>query len=129
MIDFPISSRDLAITVAVTAALSLACLAGLPEWLGAHPWWAAKSGIIGSMIGALAFLVLRLLRQSSRVTLWLGLVGLIASVASAVIGKRIFVASMAENVLAGRLWFLGWFAVLACLDILAIAVVRRVLGR
>lgn len=44
---------------AVAASLVAASLAGLPEALGAHPWWAQLSGIIGGVGGAVLWLVLR----------------------------------------------------------------------
>lgn len=40
-------------------------------------------------------------------------------------GKAFFVASFAENALAGRFWFLDWFGVMAaaCLTLSALAAV------
>lgn len=123
------STRDLFTAAAVIAILSAACLAGLPETLGAHPWWAVKSGIIGSMIGGLAWLGLRFAQRSAGFILRLGTGCLVASTAAAVIGKRIFAASLAENALAGRFWYLGWFAVFASLAIVVIHIVQRRVSR
>lgn len=94
--------------------------------MGAHPWRAVKAGIIGSGIGALIWLALRWTRLSSGLTLWLGSAGLVASVASAVIGKRVFAASLAESALAGRFWLFGWFGVFACLAFVLIKLLRSV---
>lgn len=44
--------RDLILVLVLLAVFWLAAIAGLPERIGAHPWWAVRSGIIGSLIGA-----------------------------------------------------------------------------
>lgn len=107
--------RDALLLVGLIAALSLASVAGLPEALGAHPWWAARAGIVGSLTGAACLLALRHLGLKIAPLLWMPTTGLALSLAAAVLGKRAFVASFAESVLAGRFWFFGWFGVFASL--------------
>lgn len=107
------SLRDALLLVGLTGALSLASVAGLPEALDAHPWWAARAGIVGSLTGAACLLALRYLRLKTGPLLWIAPLGLALSSGAAVFGKRAFTASFAESVLAGRFWFFGWFGVIA----------------
>lgn len=110
-------------------ALWIAALAGLPQWLGAHPWWAVRTGIVGSAIGAAVYLALRMNRRTDGHILTAAAIGLVASILCAGIGKMVFVGSLAENALAGRFWFFGWFAIFACLCILLTFLIRRRFGR
>lgn len=117
--------RDTLALTCLIAALSLASVAGLPESLGAHPWWAARAGIVGSLTGAACLLALRHLGLKTAPLLWMATTGLALSSAAAVLGKRAFVASFAESVLAGRFWFFGWFGVFASLVLLIVALFLR----
>lgn len=107
----------------ITAALAAASALGLTEALGAHPFWAVKTGVIGSVLGLLAYGGLRWAGlRPGRIAL-LGVLALILGAAAAIQGKSIFAASFAENALAGRFWFFGWFALMAglCLTLCALA--------
>lgn len=121
--------RDALSLAGLIAALSLASVAGLPEALGAHPWWAARAGIFGSLTGAACLLALRHLRLKTAPLLWMATTGLALSLAAAVLGKRAFVASFAESVLAGRFWFFGWFGVFASLVLFIVALFLHRLNR
>ncbi len=125
----PVTRRDMMAIVGVLAALWALSLAGMPEAFGAHPWWAVRVGMIGSTIGVAVYAGLRLLGRSRGFILILGGAGLIAAALSARIGKQVFATSLAENAVAGRFWFLGWFAVFAFIAILFLAVVQRGLRR
>lgn len=116
-------NREAFATLAITVALIVASLLGVSVDLGAHPLWAVKTGVIGSAIGLVVYTALRLagLRPTSLAIF--GGLALGASGLSVVQGKALFVASFAENALAGRFWFLGWFGVAAaaCLTLSALA--------
>ncbi|SLN77753.1 hypothetical protein ROA7023_04498 [Roseisalinus antarcticus] len=124
----PILQESL-VAVAVTASLVAASLAGLPEALGAHPWWAQQSGIIGGAGGAVLWLVLRRAGLSFAALVVVAVAALLASVAAAYFGKQVFAASFAENALAGRFWYFGWFAISGFVALLIATVVARVLRR
>jgi len=118
--------HDALILLAVTVALWAATLAGMPQVLGAHPWWAVKAGLIGSTLGALAFAALRWGGAPRRVLIGLSALALTISILAVVQGKATFVAAYAQAPLAGRFWFLGWFAVMGSLDAFLTALfVRR----
>lgn len=121
--------RDLLGACFVLASLWLLGLAGVPQWLGAHPFWAMDAARFGGILGCLGYLGLRLVGVPPRALLSLALVGLVASIASAVIGKCVFAASFAEDAIAGRFWFFGWFGVCACVALIGCVIVRRGLRR
>lgn len=81
--------------------------------LGAHPWWAARIGYIGSGLGLAVWLGLRIGGLSGRATLLAATAGLLAAAVLTWFGKTRFAASFAEDALAGRLWFFGSIAVMA----------------
>lgn len=113
----------------ITAVLVAASALGLTEALGAHPFWAVKTGAIGSVLGLLAYSGLRWAGlRPGRIAL-LGVLALILGAAAAIQGKSIFAASFAENALAGRFWFFGWFALMAGLCLTLCALAARVLRR
>lgn len=120
---------DLLIAVAVAATLVAAALSGLPRMLGAHPWWAQQAGIIGGVGGAVLWLGLRQAGLSFGTQMVLAVMALLASVAAAHFGKQVFSASFAENALAGRFWYFGWFALSGFVALLIAAVVARILRR
>lgn len=106
-----LSSSDILIAVTVAALLLAASVAGLPEALGAHPFWAMQTGIIGGTIGAALWFGLNRAGVSAPKQLLLAALALLVSAAAAHFGKQVFVASFAENALAGRFWYFGWFGV------------------
>lgn len=119
---------DLGAGVLAALIVAGAAVAGANMALGAHPWWAVKSGVIGAVIGLAIFAVLRGLRLPQRTMLAFGVLSLLAAGASAFYGKQVFVASFGENALAGRFWVFGWFgaSAAACLCLAAIfSSVRR----
>lgn len=106
----PLARFDIVIAIAVAAALVAASLGGLPRILGAHPWWAQQTGIIGSIGGAALWLILRRVGVPVALLLITAALTFAASIAAVHFGKQVFAASFAENALAGRFWYLGWYA-------------------
>jgi hypothetical protein len=119
--------RQIAALVGAFVIVMVFAWAGLSEQLGAHPFWAVKTGWIGGATGAGVALALILTRVSSRLRLVLGVAGLVAGYAVAKTGAARFAASYAEDVLAGRFWFFGWIAVAGALVVTlqALAAWRR----
>lgn len=95
--------------------------AGLSERLGAHPFWAVKTGGIGAAIGAGLAVVLALLRTKVALRIGLGVAVLVAGYAAARLGAARFAASYAEDALAGRMWFFGWIGAAAGLRLMLAA--------
>lgn len=117
------------IAAAVAGALVAASLAGLPQTFGAHPWWARQTGIIGGVGGAVLWFALRRAGVSPAAQLNVAALALLASAAAACFGKQVFAASFAENALAGRFWYFGWFALSGSIALFIAAVVAGVLRR
>lgn len=116
---------DIVIAGAVALGVVVVSLAGLPQMLGAHPWWAQQTGIIGSIGGAVLWLVLRRAGVSTSGQVMLAVSTLLVAVASAHFGKQVFAASFAENGIAGRFWYFGWIALAgSAVLVLAPAVAR-----
>ena len=82
------------------------------QTLGAHPFWADKTILLGTPIGLiLGYYSVRLPYARAIV----GLVGLtVVTFAIAHTGKTRFAASFAEDAFAGTMWFFGWHAVVIC---------------
>lgn len=88
---------------------------------GAHPLWAVKIGFIGAGIGFGTWLMLHVMGSTRRQVLLLGTVLFLASAAMVWLGKMRFVASYAEDHLAGCFWFLGWMTLTGSAFILVAA--------
>ncbi len=101
------------ITPYIFAALVVivAANAGLTIHLGAHPFWAVGVSWIGVPAGLILALGLKKAGLSWLARILLFLICLTAAYALASYGKARFAASIAEDVAAGRLWYLGWIAV------------------
>ena len=93
--------------------MALAAQTGVPQWLGAHPWWSTQVIVIGAPAGLLlaALAALAGLAAGPRIALF-ALIA-VGAFATASWGKAEFAASFAESVLAGRLWFFGWIGTAA----------------
>jgi len=121
--------REALAALLVTVALIAASVLGVTVFLGAHPLWTVRTGVIGSTGGLVVYAVLRLAGLRPTPLAISGGVALAVSGLVVVQGKAVFVASFAENALAERFWFLGWFGVMAavCLtpSALAAVVLRR----
>jgi hypothetical protein len=119
---------SIAFALGATALVMAFAALGGAEVLGAHPWWAARTGLVGAPIGlALYALALRAGVTGGRIA-GLAFTGLTLAAGSAVLGKARFAASLAEDALAGRFWYFGWFCVcaMACLLLIAfLSLVRR----
>lgn len=86
---------------------------GLPQTLGAHPWWATRVIWIGLPIGlVLAGLAgVAYSGRFARVAAFALLT--LAAIATTYIGKTRFAASYAEDAVAGQMWYFGWIAICA----------------
>lgn len=120
---------DILIAVTAAALLLVASVAGLPEALGAHPFWATQTGAIGGTIGAALWFGLNRAGVSTTRQVMLAALALLASAAAARFGKQVFVASFAENALAGRFWYFGWFGIAGSAAFFLGAVSRVLLRR
>lgn len=93
---------------------------GVTAGLGAHPSWATQVTFLGAAAGSALALVGRLvLRRRIRAGLGFGLLAIAAFVVAS-LGKSRFVASFAEDRVAGLFWYYGWIAT-ATLAVAAIA--------
>ena len=82
---------------------------GVAQHLGAHPGWAITVALIGAPLGALAAMFLP-------ARIWLAAGAALTSTAAFIAadwGKMRFIASVAEDALAGQVWFIGWIATAA----------------
>ncbi|MGB5837153.1 MAG: hypothetical protein WBH14_08890 [Albidovulum sp.] len=119
--------RDMiALAFAVLVVLAAAVM-GLPELLGAHPFWGQKTAAIGAAIGAGLACVLTITHVRNGVRIGIATGALAVAFACAKIGAARFAASYAEDAVAGQMWFLGWIGVAAgaCLLIWSLAGFRR----
>ncbi|WDR06370.1 hypothetical protein PSQ90_02570 [Devosia rhodophyticola] len=101
---------------------------GIVTFLGAHPFWAQSTSWIGAIAGAAVALVLLWFRVPRMLALGLAGVVLLAAGLAAYFGKAEFVASYAENGLAGRFWYIGWMVGLGALTSLIAVGVGRARG-
>lgn len=117
-------------------AIGFALLAAhwLKLWpmLGAHPYWSASATYLGIGIGAAIALLLHLVltRHPRWTKLLLGVfIALtIIGITASTYGKIDFVASYAEDRLAGRIWYYGFIAFIAGIPgsfVTAIRLLRR----
>lgn len=111
--------------IAMGVIVALAWL-GLTSYLGAHPVaWPVKVALIGAPLGAVIALAARGVLPS-RLPRLIGFALLLgAAFGLAHHGKLTFVASYAEDALAGQFWFFGWIATCA----MATALLATALGR
>lgn len=104
--------KRIGVAIAVVGiAAALAHLFGLTKLLGAHPFWHLQVLWGGAGIGLILGLLTLQLQNKVRL---LGFVALaIGAFIAATLGKQSFAASFAENALAGKIWYFGWFATAA----------------
>ncbi len=103
-----LSPMDAIFAVAIALTLAAASWWGLSQALGAHPWWAARSGLIGAPIGLVLFLTARIFATNP---LWIALAALLALIAAAftaAFAKTAFVSAEDFNATAGRNWYFSW---------------------
>jgi hypothetical protein len=83
---------------------------GVTAELGAHPFWSTQITLIGAVAGSVLALIARAtVHRRIRASLTFSGLGL-AAFALASIGKSRFVASFAEDRVAGLFWYYGWIA-------------------
>jgi hypothetical protein len=115
--------------VAAATVLMMASVVGAPEALGAHPWWGPRAGLLGVAGGIAAYLILRACGLGcARLVLAAGATLILAALA-ATYGKRLFVASHADNMAAGYVWYSSWFVLAGAAVVLLAGVLARGLGR
>ncbi len=120
---------EIATALIIAVILMAASALGLTEALGAHPFWAVKTGAIGSAVGLLIYAGLRWAgMRPGRIAILGGLTLILVGFAAKQ-GKSLFVASFAENALAGRFWYFGWFALMAALCMALCALAASTLRR
>ena len=129
MAMIPTPRTEIAIAATAGALLAAATLAGATAALGAHPWWAVQTGLIGTALGLALYGALRALGVGAGRLGLAAALALLASAGAAHFGGKIFAASFAENALAGRFWYFGWFALAGSaaivLTVLALRFLRR----
>ena len=104
-------TRILVGIVIAAMAVTLAYVFEVPKALGAHPFWDQQVLFIGAGIGAILGLISLRLPNVARIGGFLALTVLAYLAASW--GKETFAASYAEDAVAGRVWYFGWFATVA----------------
>lgn len=99
----------------------------LPEFFGAHPYWASKVLFIGGAIGIFTASAFSVFASNVKILIPLVLFDLVFVVGaiSTYVGKAKFAESFAENALAGQFWFFGWVAIAAGLSGLIATAVRH----
>ncbi len=129
MTPIPAFWAEIAITVGAGLILGAATLAGAAQALGAHPWWAVQTGLIGAGGGLVLYAVLRFTGLRAVPIGLVAALTLTLSSLSAVWGKQAFSASFAEDALAGRMWYFGWFGIAGSativLTVFALRLIRR----
>lgn len=107
------------------AAVIVACamVLGGATFLGAHPIWSVSTSLYGVLIGLVAYLVLSIFNFKLRLIALGSAASVLVFWGVTSLGKFIFVASFADNSLAGWGWYLGWIGfVAACGFSLALAI-------
>lgn len=105
-----IGKRNLANAIIAAAILIGLAYFGLSRYLGAHPVWAVKIGYIGAGFGVVIYSLFWVWRGSWLAKFFTYAILLVIAAGAAYFGKARFVASFAEDVMAGRLWYFGWIA-------------------
>jgi hypothetical protein len=114
-----ITRLEILVALGIAALIAVAAYAGVPRALGAHPWWAAQTGMIGAALGFAVFVIARLLGLAPGWVAALAALVLLAAFASAYFGKSAFVNAEAFNAAAGRVWYFSWIALTASAGVLA----------
>ena len=113
-----IARAEILLALAVAAGIAAASYWGLPHALGAHPWWAAQSGMIGAALGFVLFVAARAVDLGPKALLYVAVFTVLTALASAHFGKSAFVAAEDFNPLAGKAWYFGWIGLAAASGIL-----------
>lgn len=124
-----LSRREIAAAFLVAAAIAAASWLGLAQALGAHPWWAARSGVIGGGLALTVYLPSRALGLPPKPIAFAAGLSLIASLLAAYFGKTVFVAADDFRPDAGRAWYLGTIAAWINLGLLLCALAATRLTR
>lgn len=115
-----ISRREIATGLVVAVVLIGSAKYGLTQQLGAHPFWSFKVGYIGVGIGMVLYLLQAFVRLRWGIkAVWL-VIFVWCAAGITFVGKIRFAASYAEDLIAGRMWFLGWIAGVALAYVLIV---------
>lgn len=106
--------RNLANAIIAAAILIGLVHLGVSRYLGAHPFWAVKIGYIGVGFGVVLYSVFWVWQGSWLAKLFTFALLLVVVSGVTYFGKTGFVASFGDDVMAGRLWYFGWIAVVGC---------------
>ncbi|OYX44366.1 MAG: hypothetical protein B7Z02_06350 [Rhodobacterales bacterium 32-67-9] len=104
----------------------MAARLGIAERLGAHPFWAVKTGYIGALAGVVAGLALSWVPAGRALIVGALVAGI--GLLAAKLGAARFAASYAEDAIAGRFWFFGWIVAAAGATLIVHSAVRAGLG-
>ncbi|MDO8359661.1 MAG: hypothetical protein Q7T08_06435 [Devosia sp.] len=96
----------------------LLAYSGLTIRLGAHPRCAMSTALIGAAVGLLVALGLGAVPLRRVISMLVAAVATVLAGVAAYFGKDIFVASYAEDGLAGHFWYYGWIGGLAGVTVL-----------
>jgi hypothetical protein len=117
--------RTLVPVFAASVIMAVLILADVAKPLGAHPWWSQQTLLIGTPLGLIIATAAGL---TNRRMFFVGLfiVTTIIGYATASYGKSLFVASFAEDIFAGKLWYFGWIGTGAAMAALVTALAQVV---
>jgi len=105
--------RGVLALVATVAVPLLLAYSGLTIRLGSHPRWTMSTALIGATVGLLVALGLLAARLRRAISVLVAALAVVLAGVAAHFGKEVFVASYAENGLAGHFWYFGWIGALA----------------
>lgn len=108
---------ELLTTILVTAVLSAFSAAKLTVLIGAHPWWAVQTGLVGTGVGCLIYGALRGMGLRPGFLGVLSSLGLLAITIEVVLTRQAYIAADGPEALSGRLWYFGWIGLMAALCI------------
>lgn len=121
-------ARSLAVAVIAAALVVAAAALGLTKALGAHPFWSLRIALIGAPLGLALWAAARALRWPTGRQIIVIAALLSVTVAAAILGKRLFAASFAEDRLAGLFWYFGWIGTAAVTTALIAALLAAALN-
>lgn len=114
----------------LVAAILVAALAqfGVTAALGAHHFWSVQVAYIGIAAGAVLLVLRYFIGGSNRTFIAIFGIGFLVAITITIYGKNEFVASFAENRLAGKGWYYGWIAITTTLFALLAEVIETALS-
>lgn len=120
-------ARGLTVAVIAAGLVVAAAALGLTKALGAHPFWSLRIALIGAPVGLALWAIARTLNLPTSRQIIVLTVFLVVTLAAAILGKRQFAASFAEDKLAGLFWYFGWIGTAAVTTALIAALLAAML--